>query len=120
MTTLSAFIETVKAGADIAFNDTLAVIAEHYHYTPTDFSNGLGDAILINAAGSNEGSCKIFAFARLNGLDQQQTLNLFGDYYRKDVLSNPSGSDHRNIRNFMQFGWEGIRFQGTALTPKQP
>jgi len=74
--------------------------------------------LLVNQAGTNEGSCKIFAFAQLNQLNQQQTLNLFGDYYRLDVLNNPDGTGHQNIRNFMQFGWDGIRFNGEALTAK--
>ena len=115
---ITAFIEKIKALENVSFNDTLNVIARHYDYQPTEFSNGVNDDIVINAAGQNEGSCKIFAFAQLNGLDQQQTLNLFGDYYRQDVLNNPDGTDHQNIRNFMRYGWDGIRFKGTALTAK--
>ena len=115
---LTAFIEKVKALENVSFNDTLNVIAENYDYQPTEFSNGQNDDVVINAASQNEGSCKIFAFALLNGLDQQQTLNLFGDYYRQDVLNNPDGTDHQNIRNFMRYGWDGIRFKGTALTAK--
>ena len=52
----------------------------------------------------------------MNQLDQSQTLNLFGDYYRLDVLNNPEGTDHQNIRNFMEQGWEGVSFQSPALT----
>lgn len=72
---------------------------------------------LINEAGRNEGSCKISALARLHGLDQSQTLALFGDYYRKDVLENPTGNDHQNIRNFMRDGWDGIVFKGEVDWP---
>ncbi|MGR9043922.1 MAG: HopJ type III effector protein [Gammaproteobacteria bacterium] len=115
---VSEFIEKAKALENVSFAETMTVIADHYVYRPTEFSNGLNDDVVINEAGTNEGSCKIFAFARLNGLDQQQTLNLFGDYYRKDVLNNPDGADHSNIRNFMRDGWKGIQFKGEALTLK--
>ncbi len=110
-----AFIERVKAGQAVDFQETMAVIAQHYDYHPTEFGNGLNPP-LINPAGRNEGSCKIFAFAGLHDLDQSQTLALFGDYYLKDVLENPEGNDHQNIRNFMRDGWAGIVFNGEALT----
>lgn len=115
--TLNDFINRVKSGKSIDFQDTIAIVAEHYDYQPTEFSNGIEDP-LINDAGRNEGSCKIFAFAKLQGLDQAQTLALFGDFYRKDVLENPEGDDHQNIRNFMRDGWEGIKFKSEALTVK--
>jgi len=111
------FIQRVKAGYDIEFQETIAVITGHYHYQPTQFSNGL-QAPLLNEAGRNEGSCKIFAFAQLHQLDEQQTLALFGEYYRIDVLGNPAGSDHQNIRHFIRDGWAGIAFAGTALRAK--
>ena len=53
-----------------------------------------------------------------NGLDQEQTLTCFGDYYRKDVLEHPEGSDHANIRNFIKSGWSGIKFETQALKAK--
>lgn len=115
--TLDKFIEKIAQGAAISFNETIIIITENYHYQPTEFSNGLGEDILVNPAGVNEGSCKIFAFAKLHQLNEQQTLSLFGDYYREDVLQNPNGTGHQNIRNFMRYGWEGIHFNGMALTP---
>ena len=115
---LASFIEKVKNHENVSFAETIAVISEHYHYQATEFCNGLNEHLLVNQAGTNEGSCKIFAFAQLNGLDQQQTLNLFGDYYRQDVLNDPNGTGHQNIRNFMIYGWDGIRFNGVALTAK--
>ncbi|AMK78354.1 MULTISPECIES: HopJ type III effector protein [Methylomonas] len=111
------FLRGVESGQVIEFPETMAVIAEHYHYQPTEFSNGLQQP-LVNEAGRNEGSCKIFAFAKLHQLTVEQTLALFGDYYRQDVLGNPAGSDHQNIRNFMRDGWEGIVFRGEALQAK--
>jgi hypothetical protein len=98
----------------VEFEQVIETIAAHYDYSPTRFSNG--DA--VNEEGSNEGSCKIFAFAKLNGLNETQTLACFGRFYRDDVLGNPDGSDHGNIRNFIQHGWQGIQFDQQALTEK--
>ncbi|QSB02892.1 HopJ type III effector protein [Methylomonas sp. EFPC1] len=108
------FLQRVKSGQAVEFQEVIALIAEHYQYQPTEFSNGLQQP-LVNEAGRNEGSCKIFAFAKLHKLTVEQTLALFGDYYRQDVLGNPSGDDHQNIRHFMRDGWEGIVFKGEAL-----
>jgi len=115
---LSDFLQQVKSNQAVSFDQTMAVINENYDYQATEFSNGLAESQLINAAGTNEGSCKIFSFAQINQLNQQQTLNLFGDYYKKDVLDDPSGDGHQNIRNFMQYGWEGISFKQAALSAK--
>ena len=95
----------------IIFSDVIAYIDTNYNFTPTHFTNGN----MVNEAGQNNGSCKIFSFAMLHNLTQDQTLALFGDYYRKDVLGNPEGTDHQNIRNFMQSGWDGVKFEGEAL-----
>lgn len=114
---LSDFLQRVKAGQAVEFEETMAVIAQHYNYCPAEFGNGIIEPIL-NAAGANEGSCKIFAFGKLHGLSQEQTLALFGAYYRHDVLGAPDGRDHANIRRFMRDGWEGIVFSGEALRTK--
>lgn len=98
------------------FSEVIATIEAFYDYTPTRFYNGLGEDRLCNEAGQNEGSCKIFAFAKLHQLGPEQTLHCFGDYYRKDVLEHPQASDHGNIRNFIQYGWEGIQFDSEALS----
>jgi len=98
----------------IGFKEVIAYIDEHYDFRPTKFTNGN----TVNEAGENNGSCKIFSFAKLNKLSKDETLALFGDFYRTDVLKNPEGSDHQNIRNFQQFGWDGISFGGNALITK--
>lgn len=103
-----------QAPETITFSEVIAHIDEHFDFTPTRFTNGTA----VNEAGQNNGSCKIFSFAKLRGLTQTQTLSLFGDYYRVDVLGNPEGTDHQNIRNFIQHGWEGIKFDGEALKEK--
>jgi len=112
-------LEQIQRQPDsVQFNDVMDVIATHYTYQPVRFSNGMGSGQVLNEAGSNEGSCKLFAFAMLHDLDEQQTLHCFGHYYREDVLGNPSGDDHANIRSFMQSGWPGIHFSSPVLTPK--
>ena len=114
-----ALIEKIKTQPDtVEFSEVIDTIATHYDYTPTRFSNGSGDDTAISEAGSNEGSCKIFAFAQLNGLNENETLACFGKYYREDVLQHPEGSDHANIRNFMRHGWQGIHFEQSALQEK--
>ncbi|MBI3771912.1 MAG: HopJ type III effector protein [Gammaproteobacteria bacterium] len=102
----------------IEFNDVIAVINAHYDYTPTRFTNGVGGDAVINEAGKNEGSCRIFAFAQLNKLNECETLACYGKFYREDVLRNPNGDDHANIRTFMRHGSKGIHFEDNALTAK--
>lgn len=95
------------------FADVIAFIEARYKHTPTAFQNGQQH----NAATENQGSAKVFSFAKLNDLDQQQTLSLFAEHYAS-VLATPEANDHQNIRQFMQNGWDGIKFEGTALTAK--
>ncbi len=112
---LTEFLEKLNsAPTSIDFKETMTVVENEYTFTETAFKNGNTK----NEAGQNSGSCKLFAFAQLNNLDKEATLACFGDYYRKDVLENPEGTDHGNIRNFMKYGWDGIEFKGTALTIK--
>jgi hypothetical protein len=94
----------------VTFEEVIATINACYHYTPIRFRNGLGETVVINEAGQNEGSCRIFAFARLNALGVEETLACFGRFYREDVLGNPAGVDHANIRTFIRDGWAGIVF----------
>ncbi len=102
-----------QPSAVIEFEQVMAVIDHNYDYTPAGFSNGE----VINEAGSNEGSCKLFAFAQLNGLSEMETLPLFGQYYRA-VMDNPAGDDHANIRNFILDGWLGLHFDAEPLILK--
>ena len=95
------------------FADVLAFIEARYQHTPTAFQNGAQ----FNAATENQGSAKVFSFAELEGLNQQDTLKLFAEHYAS-VLATPEASDHQNIRQFMQNGWDGVKFEGEALTAK--
>ena len=103
----------LQSPEQIEFNQTIDVIDSNYIYTPTAFKNGE----VFNDAGENEGSCKIFAFSQLNNLDKGQTLACFGKFYREDVLGNPKGANHQNIRSFLVTGWYGIEFETNALVP---
>lgn len=95
----------------ILFTDTMEVIETNYDFTPVRFTNGS----VVNEAGTNSGSCKLFAFAKLQQLSKEETLACFGDYYLVDVLQHPEATNHANIRNFMITGWDGISFDGQAL-----
>ncbi|AOZ99340.1 HopJ type III effector protein [Flavobacterium commune] len=112
---IQAFLEKLKETPEaITFPETIAVIEENYLFTPTAFQNGNTH----NAAGTNSGSCKLFAFAQLQNLSKDETLACFGAFYRDEVLGDPEGTNHQNIRNFMIHGWDGIQFEGTALELK--
>lgn len=114
-TPLTTFLKRVRQHAEeISFTDTLSLIDHLYRHTPAAFRVGEQH----NAAGTNNGSSKILAFARLHGLSEANTLQLFGDYYRKDVCEHPEGDDHANIRQFQRCGWEGVVFEQDVLTPR--
>ena len=95
------------------FADTLALVEQFFQYQPTAFSNGP----LKNAAGENEGSCRVFALGQHCNLNESDTLRLFAEHYQQ-VLQEPTGNSHGNIRQFMTTGWSGIRFDGTPLRPQ--
>lgn len=108
----------LKSG-EADFEDVIAYVNDHYEYTPTRFTNGRGTDAVINEAGKNEGSCRLFSLAKIKGLSEADTVQLFGRFYRDDVLKSPQGTDHGNIRNFLREGWAGIHFDGVALVPKE-
>ncbi len=113
---LKAFLDKLQSSPEsIEFQDTMAVIEAAYLYSPTAFTNGE----LVNQAGENEGSCKLFAFAKLHELSEEKALACFGAFYCEDVLQNPDSDNHQNIRNFMKTGWDGITFENEALKTKK-
>lgn len=97
----------------IIFTEVINYIEENYTYTPSAFSNGTQN----NAADQNQGSAKVLAFAKLNKLDKNQTLQLFAEHYSA-VLNSPNNEDHQNIRQFMINDWEGVSFENTVLVRK--
>ena len=113
--TIASFLEKLKRTPNsITFPETIALIEENYDFTPTAFENGTQH----NAAGENSGSCKLFAFAQAQNLSKDETLSCFGAYYFEEVLGDPEGTNHQNIRNFIKTGWSGVHFEGRVLELK--
>jgi hypothetical protein len=100
---------------NIAFSETIEVIDAHYDFTPISFVNG----DIKNEAGENSGSCKVFAFAKTQSLSKEEALACFGAFYFEEVLNDPTGTGHQNIRNFMKSGFDGLTINGPALTKKE-
>jgi hypothetical protein len=98
------------------FKDIIACIDTHYHFEAVSFHNNGLD----NPEGTNLGSCKIFAFAKLHGLTKDQTLALFAEHYFKDVVIRPEAESHQNIRHFMnsEKGVDGVILAKSPLTSK--
>src|SRR3954470_6463484 len=97
----------------LPFSEVIKFIETYYQHEPTAFKNG--DA--YNEATQNQGSAKVFAFAKINDLNEADTLYLFAEHYQS-VLDNPNGSDHQNIRQFLAHGWPGVVLEGAALVLK--
>ncbi len=95
------------------FKEVIAFIETYYQHQPTAFKNGEA----YNEATQNQGSAKVFAFAKLNGLSKEDTLYLFAEHYQA-VLNTPDATDHQNIRQFMLHGWQGVVLEGEALLAK--
>lgn len=105
-------LASLRAGhAD--FDDTLALVEQHFDVQPASFANGP----LYNEAGENAGSCRVFALGQYCNLSEADTLTLFAQHYQQ-VLDDPAGDSHGNIRQFITTGWSGIRFDDQPLRPK--
>lgn len=114
MSAITHFIQRLDAQPlEIQFADFLDLIEQHYEFSPVAFSNGSAE----NSSEQNQGSAKVLAFGRLNGLSESQTLTCFGEHYRS-VLATPEGADHQNIRQFMVHGWAGVSLPSDCLVEK--
>ena len=109
------FNANVEMDADaLTFEEVIEVIDTYFESQLLVFKNG----DIVNQQGENEGSAKLLSYAALSEMDKETTLKLWGQYYR-EVLNDPNGTSHANIRNFMKYGWEGVPFEnGIALTRK--
>ncbi|WP_017260279.1 HopJ type III effector protein [Pedobacter arcticus] len=110
--TATNLIQSLKENK-LPFTAVIETIDSLYNHTPTAFKNG----DTYNEANQNQGSAKVFSFATLNCLSKEETLLLFAEHYQS-VLNSPEANDHQNIRQFMQNGWDGIQFEGEALSAK--
>ena len=55
MSSLQTFLDLIRTSPELVeFEQTMSVIADNYQYQPTQFSNGVGDAKVVNKAGTNE------------------------------------------------------------------
>ncbi len=97
----------------LSFKEILNYIEEHYQSNPSAFKNGE----LQNSEDENQGSAKTLFFAQLNNLSKEDTLKLFAEHYQS-VLEDLNGTSHQNIRNFMNYGWEGVVFEKDVLKAK--
>jgi len=109
---LIALIAALK-NKTVPFTQVIEFIENYYQHQPTAFKNGE----VYNEASQNQGSAKVFAFAQINELTEEDTLYLFAEHYQA-VLADPNSTDHQNIRQFMKNGWMGIDFEGQALLEK--
>ena len=58
---LSRFINQLETSPEsVKFADTIALIDSNYVFSPSQFNNG----DVVNEAGQNSGSCKVFAFGQ--------------------------------------------------------
>ena len=104
---LEDFKKKLKSSPEsVEFSETINVIEQNYEFTSTSFKNGQ----IENAEGQNSGSCKLFAFAKDQNFSKEETLACFGEYYFEDVLKDPKGTGHQNIRSFMKTGFDGLEF----------
>ena len=109
---ITTLIQKLKDNS-LPFKAVTEFIDTYYQHQPTAFKNGEA----YNEATQNQGSARVFAFARLHDLGKEDTLHLFAEHYQS-VLNNPEGTDHQNIRQFMAHGWAGVVFEGQALLPR--
>ena len=109
---LQSLLASLKTNT-ATFAKVIEYIDTYYTHQPTAFKNG----DIYNEATQNQGSARVFAFAKLNSLSAEDTLYLFAEHYRA-VLATPTGTDHQNIRQFMAHGWDGVAFEGEALVTR--
>ncbi|WP_303318786.1 HopJ type III effector protein [Flavivirga abyssicola] len=113
--TIEVFKDKLKnEPKNIEFSETMDIIEANYNFLPVAFTNGA----LQNKKGENSGSCKLFAFAKAQDLTKEETLACFGTFYFDDVLNDPNGSGHQNIRNFIKTGFDGLSFDEEPLSKK--
>jgi len=111
--TQEEYLEELKSGAKMKFEELISIIDDDYSYTPSAFTNGEVE----NTADENQGSAKLFCFAAIHQLSPLETLHCFGQHYQ-DVLDTPESDSHANIRNFITCGWNGLKFSAPVLNRK--
>ena len=110
-----SFAEKIKSNDDMSktltYQDTIDFIDKHYTYFAVPFQ--CGD--ISYEPNVKTGAAKIFSFGLMTQMNEEQTLRLFGEYYR-DLKPE---DDRPNMRNFLKYGWRGIAFpSGLAIVSK--
>ncbi|MFZ5756236.1 MAG: HopJ type III effector protein [Pseudomonadota bacterium] len=106
--------------SSLMFQEVMSTIRRHYECTPVAFSVGESTPSPVrNPAGTNAASSQLLAFGKRLGLDEQTLLGLYAEHYR-DVLADPAGSNHANIRAFMTGGWAGVSLPADPLRLRGP
>lgn len=111
-TELHTLLTKLKDGT-ANFNDVLNFIDNHYITQAVSFKNGK----LINGSHENQASARVLSLAKIFALSEEETLSLYAEHYQS-VLADPKGKGHENIRNFMEYGWDGITLNKLAIIPK--
>lgn len=102
----------------VKFVEVMAKVDECFDFAPTAYRSGVGTPReTSNPAGTNNGSCKTFYFAKMCGLSERAAVRLFCEHY-EDVVATPDGDSHANIRAFQLNGYAGLEFAGEALVAK--
>ncbi|MDR1027138.1 MAG: HopJ type III effector protein [Rickettsiales bacterium] len=98
------------------FQQVLSVIDKNYDYTPTQFAvtDGWGDT---NGLDQNQGAGRVLAFAKERRLDEEAALQLFAEHYQ-NVVDNPNGDNHKNIRLLAAHGLNQVHFANRPLRKK--
>lgn len=110
------FSESIKNDENfynsITYQQTIDFIDKHYCYFAVPFK--CGD--ITYEPNVKTGAAKIFSFGLMTQMTKDQTLRLFGEYYR-DLKPT---DDRPNVKNFIDYGWNGISFSsGLAIVSKQ-
>ncbi len=97
-------LAALKSG-ESHFSEVITFIDSRKEHQPVAFKNGE----ITNEATQNQGSARVFLFAKEQNLDEEDTLRLFAEHYQA-VISDLNGDNHQNIRQFMKHGWAGVEF----------
>ena len=101
-----------KGDVGLPFNTVIAAIDTTY---AVDDDEPFSVGTVGSGAGENGGSRRVFAVAKRHGLDEASTSRLFCEHYAS-VVATPDGSDHVNIRAFMEGGWDSVVIHPALLT----
>ena len=64
---------------ELVFSNVITYIDEHYEFTPTKFTNGN----TVNEANQNNGSCKVFSFAKITNFLQKRRFYYLASFTEK-------------------------------------